>query len=124
MDRSHVSSEAEGAVAGDGASSASSASEAPAPPQQQDELFEALFTESVFPHFCRVFEECGIDNTDPDAKVSSGITDDGFKKMAECYRVKQKRNQEALVSARATKSKQGRELTYKYREDLNSTLRL
>jgi tRNA(Arg) A34 adenosine deaminase TadA len=118
MDRSHVSSEAEGAVAGDGASSASSAAEAPAPPKQQDELFEALFTKSVFPHFCRVFEECGIDNTDPDAKVSSGITDDGFKKMAECYRVKQKRNQEALVSARATKSKQGRELTYKYREDL------
>ena len=105
MDSSHVSSVAEGAVAGDGASSASNEAEPPAPPRQQDELFEVLFTESVFPHFCLVFEECGIDNADPNAKVSSGITDDGFKKMAECYRVKQRRNQEALISAHATRSR-------------------
>jgi tRNA(Arg) A34 adenosine deaminase TadA len=118
MDHAHFFSAAEGAVSGDGAPSASGDGERPAHPRQQDELFEALFTKSVFPHFCRVFEECGIDNSDPTAEISSGVTDDGFKKMAECFRVKQRRNQEADVSVHTTKIKQGRELTYKYREDL------
>jgi tRNA(Arg) A34 adenosine deaminase TadA len=73
-------------------------------PFRHDDLFEKLFEPRVFPHFFRVFEECDIDF--PSATISSGsasdsttsicITDEGFKKMAECYFVRNRGADEIL----------------------------
>ncbi len=66
-------------------------------PFRHDDLFESLFEPSVFPHFFRVFEECDIElssassnihtasTSDSVATIKFAITDEGFKKMAECY---------------------------------------
>lgn len=62
-------------------------------PCRRDRLFASLFHPDVFPHFFRVFEECDFDSSNAatncspvsDSATSNAITDEGFKKMAECY---------------------------------------
>jgi tRNA(Arg) A34 adenosine deaminase TadA len=76
-------------------------------PFRHDDLFESLFEPSAFPHFFRVFEECDIEpeipsalsnchtasTSDSAATIKFSITDEGFKKMAECYIVRNRVDQ-------------------------------
>jgi tRNA(Arg) A34 adenosine deaminase TadA len=74
-------------------------------PFRHDDLFESLFEPSAFPHFFRVFEECDIElpsalsnshtasTSDSAATIKFAITVDGFKKMAECYMVRNRVDQ-------------------------------
>jgi tRNA(Arg) A34 adenosine deaminase TadA len=82
---------------------------APAVPQHPDKVFETLFEKNVFPHFCRVFEQFDLDHDDVDATISSGITDDGFKKMVECFKVKQSRASCSRTAAQHTAEGSNRE---------------
>jgi tRNA(Arg) A34 adenosine deaminase TadA len=71
-------------------------------PLRPDTLFDALFAKEVFPHLCRAFEECDIDvptsqAQEADSVSKIAVTDDGFKKMIECYKVK---NREILNQGR------------------------
>lgn len=65
-------------------------------PFRHDKIFESLFSEQVFPYFFDAFQKCDIDvgdvatateNSSSDSAFKIAITDDGFKKMAECYKL-------------------------------------
>ncbi len=70
-------------------------------PRRHDVLFASLFKPKVFPRFFRVLEECDIDLpsaaglsahtapvSDSATSTSIAITDEGFRKMGECYIVR------------------------------------